>query len=339
MAEKVIGTILHGALGDYYEQLLAIRIERESRNGEKWIGFYKEEREFRIISHFNIDMLEECYPVERLQEIQVDEYFQFQVKDSELRADIFDKLPRDKRAMFDLKTNNKPWAWIRKHDFASSGLELSLSALGKEFLPVSMQLNGIDESIFGRKFTVGYLWRYRSESGAVKNYFQKSADWIIKSKSELFRRLINENGAHIFVAGMHRQVHSPEVLATLTKYGFHAGSYKGKYTDMVLDLPPSNVTYLKGVGFAAEMELMSRCDLLVMMPSGFSEALWMKRKVPVLLTDPPPGYLAKMVWNRMPLFDNLSLDYAYNNMFVSHTADNMMKFLEKKALLSKKRRR
>jgi hypothetical protein len=37
-------------------------------------------------------------------------------------------------------------------------------------------------------------------------------------------------------------------------------------------------------------------------PSGFSEALSIKRGGAVLLVDPPPHYLAKALWRRAPLF-------------------------------------
>jgi hypothetical protein len=37
-------------------------------------------------------------------------------------------------------------------------------------------------------------------------------------------------------------------------------------------------------------------------PSGFTEGLWLKRGRDTVLMDPPPHYLAKIAYHRMPLF-------------------------------------
>jgi hypothetical protein len=76
-----------------------------------------------------------------------------------------------------------------------------------------------------------------------------------------------------------------------------------KFPEYGLDLPQQFSTHLKGLSWALELEILSRCTLCVANPSGFSEALWIKRGGGVLLVDPPPHYLAKALWRRVPLFN------------------------------------
>lgn len=335
--EQRIGTILHGALGDYYEQLCAIRAVRRAMPGTRWVGFYKDEQEFRLLRHFELDMLDEVHPAAAVADVPVDRFYQYQVRDIELQQDIISRLPDQVRNKFDQSVNLKPWHEIRRHDFSKSPMALGLSDLGKEFLPICNRLNGIDDELFKNKLTIGYLWRHRGKGAdAVKPIFQRSVEWILQTKSELFSRLVTEHNAHVIVAGMKRVQHDEETRRILDTYGFLQGSYKGKYTEHALDIPAANVTYLKGLGFAAEMEIMDRCDLLMMMPSGFSEALWMRRRTPVVLLDPPPVYMAKIFWNRMPLFDNYAARYAWYNTVTPHTADNVVRFLTKENLLMRR---
>jgi len=335
MNNKRIGTIIHGALGDCYEQLCVIRGLRQKDPDNRWIGFFAVKERLDAIRHFKLDMLDEIHLASHIPQVTVDYFYQFQVKDDELRRDIIDVLPEDIRSKFDLKCNRKPWSHIRSHNFKLTGLGLELSDVGKNYLPVCFKENGIDPAIFGRNFTVGYLWRYRSPRGAVKGYFQQSKDWIIHTKSKLFRRLIDEYDAHIFICGMNKD---KKVIASMPKEilaeaGFVEGEYRCKFAEERLDLPRDRCVYLKGVGYAAEMEIMSHCDLLLMMPSGFSEPLWMKKKAPVVLVDPPPDYMLKIAWNRMPLFSNLIPRFFYCNNFVRHTADNIIDFLNQQKLL------
>jgi hypothetical protein len=334
---KTIGTILHGALGDCYEQLCAIKQIRKKQKDTKWTGFFKDARQKLIMSHYSLDMLDEVYTAEEILSKNIDNIYQFQVKDMELQNDIINKLPGNIKSKFNLKTNIKPWQFIREHDFGKGDYSLELSDFGREFLPICMKLNGITEDTFKNKITIGYLWRYRSnpEKDAIKPYFQQSEEDILKSKSELFNALIKEFDAHIIIAGMRRNTREGETLEVLKKYGYETGSYRDKFTERGLDIPDDKCTYLKGLGFAAEAEIMSKCDLLIMMPSGFSEVLWMMRKNPVLLIDSPPVYLLKLLYNRMPLFNNLSLKYFIYNNLTKHTTENVLKFIKSHKLIKK----
>ncbi len=325
---RTIGTILHGALGDCYEQLSAIKQIRNTRGDTKWIGFFKDNRQKLIMSHYNLNMLDEVCGIDEILSRSVDEFFQFQIKDNELR--FIHDFPESIKIKFNFKTNIKPWQSIREYDFREKNYALELSDLGKEFYPECMMLNNISDDLFKKNITIGYLWRYRNSSqDAIRPYFQSSAQAILKSKSDLFNRLIQEYNAHIIIAGMNRERHDGDTLKTLEKNGFEAGSYRDKYTEARLDIPNDKCTYLKGLGFAAEAEIMSKCDLLIMMPSGFSEVLWLMQKNPVLLVDAPPMYLLKLLYNRMPLFNNLSFDYFMYNNFTKHSSKNVLSFIKK----------
>jgi len=335
---NIIGTILHGAHGDYYEQLCAIRILRKNMPGSKWVGFFAEEKKLKAMRHFEMDMLDEIFSAKDIEKVFVDKFFQFQINDIELREDIINKLPEKIKEKFNFSRNLKPWYIIKKHDFDNAGLGLELSAVGRAYLNDCMKLNNINPEIFHNKITIGYLWRYRPKYGAVKPYFQRSKEWIIKTKSELFKRFVEEFDAHIIVAGMKRDDCLVREISNeqREKIGFLKGEYRSKYTELKLDIPENRVTYLKALGFAAEMEIMSKCDLLIMMPSGFSEALWMKKTCPVVLVDSPLVYLLKLLWNRMPLFNNNKLSWSYYNNFVSHTEKNVYNFIQKNKLLKKR---
>jgi hypothetical protein len=294
------------------------------------------------MKHFELDMLEEAYGTEKIPEVSVDSYFQLQVLDRELNENVLDRLPEHIRSQFDLKTNHKPWKYLSKCDFTKKGLKLELSQLGKKHLERCIELNKIDMSLFGSKLTIGFLWRYRGIGSAIKPYFQRSRQLLLDTKSELFNRLIKEFDAHILICGMNRgeqyDEDSLELLAAMRQAGVVDGEKRSKFSKDRLSIPDDNCTYLKGLGYAAEMEIMAQCDLLLMMPSGFSEPLWMRRDVPTVLVDPPPDYMLKLLWNRMPFFNNFQFGYAKYNLLITHTADNVLCFLNKQGLLNVRKR-
>ena len=335
---KTIGTIIHGALGDCYEQLCAIRNIRKSDkyNDTRWVGFFAAQERLNAMKHFDLEMLDEIHLASNISSIDIDIFYQFQIFDGELQRDIISKLPDHLKLKFDLTHNIKPWNVIKQHDYHKAPLELCLSAIGKEYLPINAHENLVDMDMFGKRVTIGYLWRYRSPGGAIKPYFQKSKNWIIHTKSELFKHLIKKHDAHIIICGMKKDKTHHALISkeTLDKAGFVEGEYRAKCADYALDLPDNKCTYLKGLGFAAELEMISKCDIIFTMPSGFSEALWMKRPSSVLLIDPPPDYLIKIGYNRMPLFNNLIPSYMMFNNFTTHTVNNVMDFIAKKGLLA-----
>jgi len=333
--QERIGTILHGALGDCYEQLCAIGEMKRADPSKRWIGFFAVPNRLSAMTHFDLNMLDEVYSATAIEQVEVDRFYQFQIKDIELQNEVVDRLPPKVREKLAFTSNRKPWIFLRSHDFRKSGLALSLSEQGQDYVPVCMTNNGLKPEVFRQKFTVGYLWRHRSGGGFIGAQGQRSKEWILQTKSELFRKLIEQYNAHIIIAGMNKSKETVEDIPKSVKETgvFVEGEYLAKFTDSELNIPKEHATYLKGLGFAAEMEIMARCNLLVMMPSGFSEALWMRRTVPVILVDPPPAYMARIWYHRMPLFDNRRPSYAFYNTFVRHTAENVLKFLRKQKLL------
>jgi len=330
---EIIGTIIHGALGDCYEQLCAIKMLRKGESKCRWVGFFAVKERLDAMMHFDLDMLDNVHMATDIAREPVDKFYQFQINDKELRDDIIDKLPDDIKLKFDFNNIVLPWHVIRKYNYKNGGLALNLSAEGYDYYIKCCTSNMVSDQLFNDKFTVGYLWRYRNPGGAINPLFQRSKEWILSSKSELFTYLIHNYNAHIIVAGMGRD-ESVVIDNEVKQAGVVKGEIKSKFTNSKLDIPDGSCTYLKGLGFAAEMQIMSRCNLLLMMPSGFSEPLWMMRKMPVVLMDPPPIYMLKLLWNKMPLFDNNRFSHAIFNLMVPHTKRNVLKYLLKYNMLS-----
>ena len=130
MKNERVGTIIHGALGDCYEQLCAIKKLRQIEPSRRWIGFFAVSERLDAMRHFKLDMLDEVYMASKILSVDVDYFYQFQVKDYELRRDVIDLLPEDIKSKFDLECNKKPWNLIKSHDFKQAGLELELSDMG-----------------------------------------------------------------------------------------------------------------------------------------------------------------------------------------------------------------
>ena len=159
MKQKIIGTIVHGALGDCYEQLCAIKILRASDKSAKWIGFFAVKERLAAMRHFELNMLDEVYLADAITTVNVDKYFQFQINDIELRRDVIDQLSANIKNKFDLTKNIKPWHAIRSRDYNKSNLELDLSQIGKDYLPICAKESSVDMDMFGKRVTIGYLWR------------------------------------------------------------------------------------------------------------------------------------------------------------------------------------
>ncbi len=106
--------------------------------------------------------------------------------------------------------------------------------------------------------------------------------------------------------------------------GLALGERKNTFSNYKLNIPKEKVTYLKGVGFAVELEIMSKCDLLILMPSGFAESLWMKQRQPVVMVFPPIEYLLRLYKHRMPFFSNLSIIEKMLNIPIFHFHEILM---------------
>jgi hypothetical protein len=192
-----------------------------------------------------------------------------------------------------MRNNRMPWKYLRSILPLAPCDQLGLAESGRRALPELMQQCSIPSTIFNGP-TIGFLWRHRAPGGAIKPILQADARQLTEKYSRLFRRLIGTYGCHVLICGM--KVHrTPENMHRID----------AKYPEYGLNLPDEFATHLKGLSWALELEVLSRCTVCVVNPSGFSEALWIKRNSGVLLVDPSLHYLAKAMWHRMPLF-NLS---------------------------------
>lgn len=316
-----VGSILHGAYGDYYEQLLCLKQYKHAHPETRLALFFASAHRRKELGVLDFSFADEVHAAEALASVPVDRFFQFQVRDEELQNDVLAKLPESVRVKFDYSTNHKPWTYMRQFDLREAEVDVGLSAAGNEVLPKVMAENGLDESLFGERFTVGFLWRYRTRS-AISSFWQTPESVIRQTKADVLGELIRRYNAHVIVAGMN---------VARNQENWHR--IEAKFSNRDLGLPASHCTYLKGLSWALEVEIMRRCSLCLVMPSGFSEALWIKRTGPTMLVDAPPHYLVKLLWNRMPLFGLETARDWWFQFRQPHTADRVLAYLERKGLL------
>jgi hypothetical protein len=319
----VIGSVLHGAYGDYYEQMVCLRHLKRLVPNVKLIIFFATESRRRELQIFDLSFADEVHPVADICSVPVEKFLQFQIRDRELNDDILSKLPPKILAKFDPTQNLKPWTFVRTiYRQAPADCDISLSPHGKEKLPQCFRDNGLDESNFPSEFTVGFLWRYRKPGGHFSTKFQTPQEVIHRTKSELFSTLVQQYQAKIIVAGMNLQLTEENRERT-----------DCKYSDRRLTVPDNACIYLKGLSWGLELEIMRRCSLCIVMPSGFSEALFMKRKSPTILVDPAPSYLVKSVLNRTPFVNIKNLRNLSFCLRQPHTSERVMNYLHSQHLL------
>jgi len=291
MGPTVIGSILHGAYGDYYEQAICLKDFRLKHTDTRLKLFAAAPNRLAELKTLDFSWAD-CFELwSEIPNHHIDRFLQFQVADEELRHDVLSHLPPDVLARLDTRKNLLPWQYLRSILPLPPERQLGLSDFGRNALPNVMQENGIGTEIF-QSPTIGFLWRYRGRGGAVKPILQPEAEQLVAKYSRLFRRLIDTRGCHILICGM-KVPRTPQNMYRID----------AKYPEYGLNLPAESATHLKGLSWALELEILSRCTVCVTNPSGFAEALWIKRGGGVLLMDPSPHYLAKALWHRMPLFN------------------------------------
>jgi len=288
---RTIGSILHGAYGDYYEQSVCLKDFQLKHPDTKLKLFAASPNRLAELGVLDFSWAG-CFELwTELPKHDLDEFFQFQVNDTSLQNEVLSKLPSDVLRKIDLEHNQLPWRYLRSILPLEPRQQLALDDQGRSSLSRIMQENGIGAKAF-QKPTIGFLWRYRAAGGAVKSVFLPEAKRLVAKYSRLFRRLIDEFGCHVMICGM-KVPRTPENMHRID----------AKYPEYGLDLPPESSTHLKGLSWALELEILARCTLCVVNPSGFSEALWIKRGKGMVLVDPPPHYLAKALWHRVSLFN------------------------------------
>jgi hypothetical protein len=317
-----IGSILHGAYGDYYEQLVCLKHYKRSHPDVRLVLFFASEHRRRELSVLDLSFADEVHSADALTCVPVDRFFQFQINDPDLQHDVLANLPESLRAKLDWRVNRKPWTYLRSINLRAPDTDIELSAEGRERLPEVMAGNEIDDRLFHERVTVGFLWRYRNTHSAISPRRQTPAEVVRQTKSDLLNAMIRRYDAHIIVAGMN---------VARTAENWHR--IEAKFTAAQLDLPAERCTYLKGLSWALELEIMRRCTLCFVMPSGFSEALWIKRHGPTVLVDAPPHYLVKLIWNRMPIFGVQSASDMWFQFRQPHTSERALRYLERKGTL------
>ena len=334
IAATRVGSIIHGALGDCYEQLVCLKEYKEHNENIELILFFAVENRYRAFRHFNLDFAHEIYTAEQIPNINVDVYYQFQIHDKELQEELICNLSVRIRNKLDMKMNVLPWQLIRKHEFSKSPLELSLSERGIKYLTSIKKILNIDENGIVSKYKIGFLWRYRKK-GLIDSFGQFSQETVFSNINSLLGILVEDYNAHIFVCGMNYG--ALEQLGCyrdiVQEAGLALGERKNNFIDKRFTIPDDSVTYLLGAGYAIELELMSHCDLILTMPSGFSEPLWMMQKQPVVMLFPPLKYLLKLWRRRMNLFNHNTLHGKLFNSFTFHSPSNVIAYLKKRGYL------
>ncbi len=287
----IVGSILHGAYGDYYEQAVCLKHFQLSHPGARLKLFAASPHRLAELRALDFSWAD-CFELyTEIPERGIDRFFQFQAQDRDLRSEVFPDLPANVLSMVGSEPNRLPWHYLRSVLPLSPAQQIGLSEAGRKALPQVMQENAIDPRVF-QSPTIGFLWRHRASGGAVKTALQADPGHLVAKYSRLFQRLIDSHGCHILICGMKVPRTSENMYRIDAKYPLYG-----------LDLSDKSATHLKGLNWALELEILSRCTVCVGNPSGFSEALWIKRGKSVLLVDPPPHYLAKALWHRMPLFN------------------------------------
>jgi len=293
MRNQIVGSILHGAYGDVYEQAICLK-HYKSCHPEIELRLFAS-TSIRLVSFEALDLsfassFSLWTHVETFTDI--DRFFQFQIYDSELRDDVLSKLSPLCREKFDFETNMLPWDYMKAHRLipVPERFQLNLSKEGESDLTKVESMNQIPASIW-EKPTISFLWRYRMGQGAISSFGQKSKEELVNSYSKLFSQLIEKYDCHLLVCGMN--IRTTDANRAVTD---------NKYSEFGLVLPTPNVTYLQGLSWTLELEIASRATVCCGHASGFTEALWLKRGKDVVLMDAPPHYLLKAAYHRMPLF-------------------------------------
>jgi hypothetical protein len=293
MSKQMVASILHGAYGDVYEQLLCLKHFVTTHPGtvlELFAATPTRLQAFKVLDLSFAASFQLWREIERAPEIA--SFFQFQVKDSELQEDVLRHLSPEVLAKVDQETNHLPWNYMREHGLIPERdrFRLRLSSDGSREMQAIEDASGLSDAIWSRP-TISFLWRYRKGVGAISSFGQKSEQELVAGYSRMFRGLIDQFGCHVIVCGMN-------VLTDDT----NRERTDNKYPAFGLDLPPENVTYMKGLSWPLELEIASRATVACGHTSGFTEGLWLKRGRDVVLMDPQPHYLAKAAYRRMPLF-------------------------------------
>jgi hypothetical protein len=292
-----IGSILHGACGDYYWQATSLKLLAERNPGTNLCLFAAAPDRLTEFQKLDFSFAECFLPWEKLPATPVDEFLQYQVFDSELKQDVLEHLPSDLLAKIDRTRNRIFWDDLKGLLPLNSSQRLQLSAAGCQEVRLAMEQYGIPENLFRTRKTVAFVWRYRAWGSAVKPIGQPPPEALVEKYSRVFRRLIDEFDCHVLITGMN------PVTDETNRHGLDP-----KYARFGLDLPAERCTYLQGMGrnWVADLDILSRCTAAAVMASGISEALDTHRGGGAILMDPPLHYVLVLLKYRVALFDYMT---------------------------------
>ena len=224
----------------------------------------------------------------QIETVNIDTFYQFQIFDQELQEDVLSTLSKETLSKFDLNHNLLPHVYMNKIQAKKKQrFKLHFTEVGKEHFDSIAKT--LPKDLFKGK-TIGFMWRYRSRGGAIKPLFMANEDTLRDKYSSILKQAINQYNCHVLVAGM--KVKTTEKNRRVVD---------AKFPEYGLNFQHENLHYLPGKGWLSEVELISRCDIVICNPSGFSEAVFLKGKDCVVV-DPPLHYVLKTIKNGFPLF-------------------------------------
>src|SRR5450432_2875656 len=151
----------------------------------------------------------------------------------------------------------------------------------------------------------------------MRPWQQASAESLVRKYSRVFRSAIETFDCNVLVCGMKVET-TPE----------NRERVDAKYPRFGLDLPRDRAIHLKGLSWPLELEILTRCGVCLVHPSGFSEALYIRRGAGIIVTDPPLHYRLKLLKHRMPLFANNS-PAGFFHMWHMHSENRLLDLLGK----------
>jgi hypothetical protein len=284
-----VATIFHGAYGDYFEQLLCIVDLAQKHPEHAFHLFFANQYRFNEFQKLDMSFAASVELAEKIEDTNIDIFYQFQVFDQELQDDILSKLSDSTLEKLDRTTNLLPHIYMQNiQALKKQRFTLPFSKLGTDSF--NDALSTLPADIFKGK-TIGFMWRYRDPNGAVSPFLMPDKQVLVKKYTDVFKEAIETWGCNVIVAGMK--------VKTTERNKFYVDK---KYPEFGLSFEHDNLHYLPGKGWLAEVEIMAKCDIVICNPSGFSEAIFLKGKE-CIVVDSPLHYVLKTIKNGFPLFN------------------------------------
>ena len=284
-----VATILHGAYGDYFEQLLCFADLAEKYSQHSYHIFFANPYRMEEFLKLDLNFAKTLALHTEIENTDIDVFYQFQIFDVELKEEVLSNLSKETLSKFDFKHNLLPHIYMRSmQDKKQKRFALTFNQKGEQ------SYNDIGSTLtkdFFKNKTIGFMWRYRSAQGAVSPKFMPSENVLKDKYSTVLEQAIKQWDCNVLVAGMK--------VKTTEENRFIVDA---KFPEYGLNFKHDNLHYLPGKGWLAEVELIAQCDIVICNPSGFSEAIFLKGKE-CIVVDPPLHYVLKTIKNRFPLFN------------------------------------